>query len=162
MTNLPVRKPNRLQNYDYSQNGAYFVTVCAKDHKELFGNVVGAAFCRPHVELSKIGQTIKEETKILQSTYDMVVVDLFVIMPNHVHMIIVINNSGRQNAAPTVSRIINQWKRAISRKTGTSLWQKSFYDHIIRDEDDYCRIWEYIENNPANWFSDCYYKKEII
>jgi REP element-mobilizing transposase RayT len=94
-------------------------------------------------------------------------------MPNHVHMIICIQgdrrqdivnnnggdgvNNGRKNAASTVSRMIKQWKRAISIKIGYSVWQKSFHDHIIRDENDYCRIAEYIENNPQRWTTDCFY-----
>jgi len=154
---LQKRKPNRLKNYDYSQNGAYFVTVCAKDRAELFGKIsVGAASCRP--QLSKTGKIIESEISKLSQTYDGVSVDCHVVMPNHVHMIIVIcNENGRQNAAPTVSQMINQWKRAISKKAGFSPWQKSFHDHIIRNEADYDRIVEYIENNPANWERDCFF-----
>ena len=100
--------------------------------------------------------------------------DCSVIMPNHVHMILGIygngrwfevddergrrpKENGRQDAAPTVSRMINQWKRGVSVKTGYSVWQKSFHDHIIRDENDYRRIAEYIENNPQTWTEDCFY-----
>ncbi|MCL2396945.1 MAG: hypothetical protein FWC93_02660 [Defluviitaleaceae bacterium] len=73
-------------------------------------------------------------------------------------MIIVIDNIiGRQNAAPTLSRMMNQFKRAVSMKAGFSPWQKSFHDHIIRNEADYIRIAQYIENNPAKWEDDRYY-----
>jgi len=67
--------------------------------------------------------------------------------------------SGRQNAAPTLSQIIGQWKRAVSINAGFSLWQKSFHDHIIRSEAEYQRISQYIDQNPARWAEDEYYTK---
>ena len=135
MNYLPVRKPNRLNGYDYSRNGAYFITICAKNRECLFGNIpVGAAFCRPHY--SDIGVIVSNEINALSHTYQCVNIDCYVIMPNHIHMIICVNylDDERQNAAPTVSRMINQWKRAISIKIGYSVWQKSFHDHIIREQ----------------------------
>ena len=180
---LPKRKPNRLKNYDYGQPGVYFVTVCTKNRDELFGTIppditaVGAASCRPlascrphppKTHLSKIGEIVESEISQLSHTYGNVAVDCHVVMPNHVHMIIVIRDEGgRQDAAPTVhyngvaptvSRMINQWKRAVSIKAGFSPWQKSFHDHIIRNRSDYRQIAEYIENNPANWESDRFYE----
>ncbi|MCL2010866.1 MAG: hypothetical protein FWG71_10055, partial [Synergistaceae bacterium] len=101
---------------------------------------------------------IENEILTLSRTYEGVSVDCSVIMPNHVHMIIGIYGNGRQDAAPTVPRMMNQWKRAVSVKVGYSVWQKSFHDHIIRDEDDYRRIAEYIENNPQTWTEDCFYR----
>ena len=162
MNDLPQRKPNRLIDYDYNQNGAYFVTICAKDRLELFATIdVGAAFCRPC--LTHVGEIIENEISTLSHTYEGVSVDCYVIMPNHVHMIIGIygtwrnEENGRQNAAPTISRMINQWKRSVSIKIGFSPWQKSFHDHIIRNENDYRRITEYVENNPQRWTEDCFY-----
>ena len=163
---LPVRKQNRLQNYDYSQCGAYFVTICAKNHFELFGTIdVGANCVRP--QLSQTGEIVEAETKNISSIYQFVCVDCFVIMPNHVHMIIVIEQpndknrqmvkDGRTQFAPTISRVIKQWKGAITKKVGFPVWQKSFHDHIIRNETDYIRIAKYIENNPATWKDDCHY-----
>jgi len=97
--------------------------------------------------LTHEGEIIENEISILSSTYEGVSIDSYVIMPNHVHMIIGIYDTwrhegdgrnaeehGRQNAAPTVSRMINQWKRAVSIKIGYSVWQKPFHDHIIRIE----------------------------
>jgi len=158
MDEKPKRKPNRLKNYDYSQDGAYFITVCTKDHEELFGNItVEAAFCLR--QLSDIGALVEIEISRLDQTYEEVSVDSYVIMPNHVHMIITIcGGNRRQDAAPTsISRTINQWKRAVSMKVGFSPWQKSFHDHVIRNQEDYNRIAEYIENNPARWAEDRYY-----
>jgi REP element-mobilizing transposase RayT len=157
MKELPKRKPNRLVNYDYSLNGAYFVTICTKNRMDLFGKIiVGAASCRP--QFSEVGEIVESEILKLKHTYQDISVDYYVIMPNHVHMIISIHDeNGRQNAAPTVSRTMNQWKRAVSIKAGFSPWQKSFHDHIIRNEQEYINIAEYIENNPINWKNDCFY-----
>lgn len=165
----PVRKRNRLSGYDYSQQGAYFITVCTQNRAELFGRIVGANAVRPYTELSDLGQVVKTGVEMLPAVYPMVSVDEFVIMPNHVHMIIVIDD-GRTNAdsgrsqngrtlfaptgSPTVSRIIKQWKGVITKRMGFSPWQKSFHDHVIRSQEDYLHIAEYIENNPAQWEMD--------
>ena len=85
-----------------------------------------------------------------------VFVDKYVIMPNHIHLIIVIKG-GRAMHAPTVSNIIGQMKSFVTKRVGIPIWQKSFYDHIIRDEADYLRIAEYMENNPAKWAEDKYF-----
>ena len=159
---LPVRKPNRLKNYNYGTNGKYFLTICAKDRLELFSTIdVGAAFCRPRY--TNIGRIIEKEITVLSRSYDGVSVECFVIIPNHVHMIISIErmDGGRQDAAPTatISQMMNQWKRAVSMKVGYSVWQKSFHDHVIRDEHDYKKIAEYIENNPYVWTEDRFYPK---
>ena len=85
-------------------------------------------------------------------------VDKYVVMPNHVHMILTLPaHNGRAVRAPTVSRIVRAWKEAVTKALGTPIWQKSFYDHIIRDENDYLRIWTYLETNPAKWAEDKYY-----
>ena len=166
MKELPVRKSIRLEGHDYSTAGAYFVTICVKDgHELLWDDVpVGAAFCRPR--LSNAGKAIELEIQNLSRIYTRISITHYAIMPNHVHMIVVVDHdkrvdeeSGRQNAAPTLSRIIGQWKRSISMKLGYSIWQKSFHDHIIRNETEYQKIWQYIENNPANRTEDCYHVK---
>jgi len=156
MNNRPKRKQNRLKDFDYNQTGAYFITICAKNHAELFGNVIADEV--PKVELSPIGKIVESEITKLSSTYSNVGVDHNIIMPNHIHMIIVIREDNSHNtAAPVISQMINQWKRAVSIKAGCSPWQKSFHDHVIRNEADYRRIAEYIANNPATWENDCHY-----
>ena len=160
MKQLQSRKNIRLDGYDYSDAGAYFITICVKDGHEILWDdepFVGAAFCRPR--LSMVGEVVENEITKLSHIYDGVAVANYIIMPNHIHMIIQISGNGRQNAAPTLSRIIGQWKRAISMKLTYSIWQKSYHDHIIRDEEDYRRIWRYINENPARWEEDCYYAK---
>jgi len=168
---MPIRKPNRLKDYDYSFDGAYFVTICSKNHQELFACIDTVENCLPtgkqpiyHLKLTQIGEIIENEIKELSCTYKDVNVDYHVIMPNHVHMIIIIYESDRrqvtnrrQNAAPTISRMIGQWKRAVTIKAGRLIWQKSFYDRIIRNEEEYRKIWEYIDTNPQRWKDDEYF-----
>jgi putative transposase len=159
---LPQRKPNRIRGYDYSQNGAYFVTICTKDRHEILGNVVVASYVRPGssystFEPSDIGKLIICETEKLANVYPNVKLDRYIVMPNHVHILLIITDTGvcgrtecgRTWFAPTVSRVIKQWKGIITKQIGFSPWQKSFHDHIIRSEEEYIRIVEYIQNNPA-------------
>lgn len=148
------RKNIRLDGYDYSAPGGYFITICVKEKKKLFWGV-GASCARPG--LSQYGEVVEEELLRLSTTYENVELDKAIIMPNHVHMILKLKESGRAQLAPTVSRIIQQFKGSVTKRVGFPLWQKGFYDHIIRDEGDHLRIWEYIDTNPAKWREDCYY-----
>lgn len=181
MTNRPIRKKIRLENYDYSGNGAYFVTICTKDkmcilwdnrdkyepvkHDSIKQNIpVGTAIGRPQntgrIRLSEYGRYVKEALNAVNEHYPAVFVDKYVIMPNHVHVIFRIDtrtfsdNGGRPMAVPTISTVVNQLKGAVSRKSGFHVWQGRFYDRIIRNEREYSAFWEYIEANPENWESD--------
>ena len=155
----PVRKRNRLENYDYSQNGAYFITICSKDKQWLFWNV-GASIARPQaeVDLSYIGKIIDEMIAEIPKRYSCVNVDNYVVMPNHIHLLLMVcaDERGRAMHAPTpdISQVIQHLKGAVTKKVGKSIWQKSFYDHIVRDEKDYYKIYEYIDNNPVRWEMD--------
>ena len=168
---LPKRKRNRLIGFDYSSNGAYYLTICVKERRKLLAAInVGAHCVRPG--LSDIGQVVENEIDILSNTYPGIYVDKFVIMPNHIHVVLVISGraewllasaaseSGRTQCAPTVSRIIKQFKGAITKRIGHSIWQRSYYDHIIRNEADYLRAWQYIDENPAKWEEDEYFVRD--
>ena len=158
MKELRTRKNIRLKGYDYSGAGAYFVTICTKDKHEMLGKVVGAATCRPKVRLSEIGETVNIAINHIGNIYPHITVEHYVIMPNHVHILLRIKESdGRQIAAPTLQTVIGNMKRFVSMQIGYSIWQRSFHDHVIRDDEDYCRIAQYIEENPARWEEDCYY-----
>ena len=117
------------------------------------------------MELSEIGKIVETEIAQIPRIFNGIHIPCHVVMPNHVHMIIVVDKTydggsrdgGRPQVAPTVSRLIKQWKGVITKRIGFSPWQRSFHDHIIRNEMDYERIAEYIENNPANWESDCFF-----
>lgn len=158
---MPRRKQIRLQNYDYSTPGAYFVTICTHERRCILSEIaVGAAISRPpEVWLTPYGEIVDLAIRNIPSAYPNVSVDHSVIMPNHVHLILRIHpvESGRMISAPTLSTIVGQMKRWASKQANTALWQKSYHEHVIRSEDDYLQIWEYIENNPAKWAEDRYY-----
>lgn len=157
---LPKRKPNRLKDYDYSQMGAYFVTICVKDRKcILWNDVVGAPIGRP--QLSQIGKIIDNAIQNIPIIYVGVSIENYVIMPNHIHLIIMIKKigDGRAMRAPTISAIINQMKGYVTKQIGYSIWQKLFHDRVIRNEKEYLQMWEYINNNPLEWQEDCYFTK---
>lgn len=111
-------------------------------------------------ELSEYGNTVDIAINAINSHYHNVTVDKYIIMPNHIHMILRTTNidkNGRIISAPTIMTVIGQMKRCVSKEVGFSIWQKSYYEHIIRDENDYREIWEYIDNNIVNWDNDRYY-----
>ena len=159
---LPKRKQIRLPDYDYSAPGAYFVTICTRDRRCILSDVtVGAAISRPpEVRLTRYGEIVDLAIRNIPSVYPSVSVDHYVIMPNHIHLILQIHcvEDGRMISAPTISTVVGQMKRWISRQAGTALWQKSYHEHVIRNENDYRDIWEYIENNPIRWAEDRYYE----
>lgn len=149
---LPKRKKIRLTDYDYSSCGAYFITICTKKRQPLLWRYVGANCVRPHTQppLSDIGIVVDREIQKISTIYDHVTIDKYCIMPDHLHMIIFIHDreDGRTQFAPTLSRIVKQFKGSITKQIGTSIWQKSFIDRIIRNEQGYREAWTYIEGNP--------------
>ena len=152
---FPKRKEIRLGNYDYSTCGVYFITICTKQKKPLFWNNVGATCGRPENEyqLSDCGIIVENEIALLSSVYESVRVDKYIVMPDHIHMLVSIvpDEFGRPQVAPTISRVVQQFKGAITKKVGFSLRQKGYYDHIIRGQQDYDEIWQYIDENPLRW-----------
>jgi len=146
---LPKRKQIRLPEFDYSLCSVYFLTVCTKDRKPVFWNV-DMTCGRPQYSLSYAGSIVKAELRRISEVYSCISVDRACIMPDHVHLLLRINADadGRPQVAPTVSRIINQFKGSVTKKLGEAIWQKSFYDHVVRNDEDYLACWQYIENNP--------------
>lgn len=156
---LPKRKPNRLKNYDYSQNGAYFITICTKDRQELLWKT-GARIQQTQdaIPLSAHGVIVDTAIRDIPKYYPCVSLDKYVIMPNHIHMILTIaNEDGRAMRAPTIATVINQLKGHVTKQIGGSLWQKLYHDRIIRNEPEYLKIWQYIDTNPLKWEEDCFY-----
>ena len=182
---LPIRKHPRLKGYDYSSSGAYFITLCVKDKREMLGQIVGRDDlgtprcrdnCNPtwlrktfnisYMQLSKHGEIAERYLEGIEPHYKHkgVVVDKYTIMPNHVHIIIIINNN---NGAPGSSRpasalipnILAAFKKMTNKEFGFKMWQDSYHDHIIRNEVQYQKIWQYIDENPLKWHEDCYYTK---
>ena len=163
------RKPLRLPDYDYAAHGAYFITICTDQRKPLLWSdghphfdpqrPVGAAISRPqiHLPLSQYGRIAEQAILAIPTHYPAVTVDNYVIMPNHIHAILRItttDGSGRMISAPTLSTVVGQMKRWVSKQAGRPIWQKSFYDHVIRNQREYLDTWAYIDGNPFQWAED--------
>lgn len=158
-------KTTRLQNYDYSWDGAYFITICTKNREHFFGEIIDGLL--QETESAKICRACWSD---LPNHYPNCILDLFVIMPNHVHGIIFIKNfrieTGLKPVSTepkqySISEIIRGFKTFTARKIndfqntqGISFWQSRFYDHIIRNDDALDRIRQYILDNHANWEKD--------
>ena len=160
---FPKRRNMRLKDYDYSRNGAYFITICTHNRQHLLGTmIVGAALAPPdnasEIVLTEYGKNVKLHIESLHRHYDGICVNKYVIMPNHIHTIVVINTGGA-SAAPTTTlgNLIRGFKSGVSRECGFSIWQRGYHDHIIRNEDEYQKIWEYIDENPMRWTEDKYF-----
>ena len=159
---LPKRKPLRLKDYDYRTPGAYFITVCTKDKKLLFGPV-GAD--------SISAQIVKRAFMEVIKGYSCVACPIFTVMPNHFHALIVISRADMESA-PTIPEIVQAFKRystieytklvkdGVLPSFDRQIWQRSFYDHVIRDQKDYDEIYRYIEENPIKWELDKLYRVE--
>ncbi len=161
---MKSRKPNRLREYDYSKNGYYFVTICTQNLVEWFGKIEN-----DQMVLNEYGQVVLECWHDLPNHYRNIKLDESVIMPNHIHGIIIIeNNVGNRHACSLQMErqhqilpvVIGSYKSAVARyihqtKNGQDFhWQKSFYDHVIRNENELAFIREYILNNPRKWDLD--------
>ena len=157
---LPKRKPMRLPDYDHSTPGAYFVTICTKDRKCILSNLtVGAdALGGPRLQLTDTGKVIEQ---YILSTHRMTSfrVEKYVFMPNHIHMILWIDSGPPRASAPTASDAVGALKRLVNRRLGHDIWQRSFHEHVIRNENDYREIWQYVDQNPAKWAEDRYYEQ---
>ena len=158
----PTRKKNRLSNYDYSQNGAYFITICTENRKCILSTIVGAINDRPaYSQLSVAGEKVEEVIRGIPVHYPNVRLEKYVIMPNHVHLLLMIDTlHGRSMIAPTISTVVRHMKGFATRSIGHRVFQKSFHDHIIRDQAHFDLIWNYIDTNPIRWEQDCFYTEE--
>jgi REP element-mobilizing transposase RayT len=165
----PGRKSQRLQNYDYAQPGAYFVTICVHRRQYRLGNVSAGHFA-PSVE-GEIADRFWIHTQV---HFNRISIDAYVIMPNHVHAIIVIEGSSNRRGGVTpplqnrdslgdvVAYYKYQTTKAINLLAGTSgtrFWQRNYYDHVIRDETDLARYRQYILDNPLRWELDRYFMR---
>ena len=156
----PYRKQQRLKHYDYSSNGAYFITICTAQRNQntmaqinakgpdhgLFGGPSAA------VALTDAGRIVKDLIERIDQVYPGVRVDTYCIMPDHIHMLLILQ--GKEDgppkaAAPTaIPKIINSLKSLATKRCGLALWQRGYYDHIVRCEEELNEIREYIEQNP--------------
>ena len=151
---IPKRKFARLKNFDYSSCGAYFLTICTEERRNYFWENVGATTGRPqNIELSPYGKTVDEAILNIPTIYPAISIDFYVIMPDHIHLLLVIHTdeNGRPMVAPTLSRVIQQMKGYVTKRIGVSIWQKLFFDHVIRNQQDYEEHIKYIYENPMKW-----------
>lgn len=157
---LTKRKQNRLTEYDYSRPNAYFITICTDNRRNLFWLDVGAISNQSkNMQLTDIGTIVRRSIEDIPMYYPTITVDNYVIMPNHVHLLLQIHpdNNGRSMIAPTISTVVRLMKGAVTKQAGFPIWQKGFYDHVIRNDKDYQEIWNYIEGNPSKWAEDQLY-----
>lgn len=154
--------PNRLKDFDYNTDGAYFITICTKDRKCILSTIVGEGLCAlPQNILTPIGKEIEKSIQYINNNYNNVFIDKYVVMPNHVHIVLIINHGAGGLGDPPLQNIIGQFKSFTTKQYGKQLWQRSYHDHIIRDEKDYLNIWEYVNNNALKWQQDKYFTGEI-
>lgn len=164
MNDLPKRKPNRLKNYDYSQNGLYFITICIQDKKHILSKII-VGDGSPVPQLTVYGQVVKKYIERLPEKFSGVRAEKYVIMPNHIHILVEIYNApfGTGDPSPTIGSVIGWFKyqttkqiNSLRNTPGECVWQRSFHDHIIRNLQDYEEIWQYIDENPLKWELDCF------
>ena len=177
---LRKRKSNRLKDYDYSETGAYFVTICVKEKHCILSTIVGdgvldvpgkssnlSGISRAEVLLTDIGAIIQNQLEEMRQTYDHILIDSYVIMPNHIHLLLSLReqapagDSGTSRTpSPTNASIpsfVSCLKRFTNKKAGFDIWQRSYHDHIIRSEEDDWLHRQYIEQNPQRWAEDEYH-----
>ncbi|MBQ9761220.1 MAG: transposase [Clostridia bacterium] len=165
---LPQRKRIRLRSFDYNQNGAFFITICTRNRRCLLSHIVGTGVLDgPQMELTNYGKIADKHLYNMSFFYDDLTVEKYVIMPNHIHLLIRIcreesvdGPSGtpvptKQNSM--VSRFVSSFKRFCNKEYGENIWQRGSHDHIIRNSRDYVNIRNYIELNPMYWKKDRFY-----
>lgn len=159
--NLPNRKNARLNSAYYNQSGAFFITICTMGRKKILSRICGGTSIldRPHVQLMPHGTIAEKYIHQLDAFYENLSVDNYVIMPDHIHFLISISyaNGHPGTGAPTkrtsvIARFVGTFKRFCNIEYGENIWQARYYDHIVRNRQDYDEIWQYIENNPRNSF----------
>ena len=154
MNNIPKRKHIRIEDYDYSTPGAYFITVCTANREKIFWSDRRGELCSPsNAPLSDIGMIVDHEIQKLNSVYDSLRVDKYCIMPDHIHLLISIHNGEDtpEKRTSRIARFIGTFKRFCNKEYGENIWQGRFHDHVIRNQQDYDETWEYIANNPRKW-----------
>jgi len=161
---LPQRKKNRLSGYDYSSSGVYFVTICTEQSVHLLcDEPVGDGFPVPN----HWGEIVSSHIRMISQQYPCVKVEKYIIMPNHLHILLSIRKvENSQQVTPSLGTVIGWFKYNTTKHIRNEfdvpckrVFQRSYHDHIVRNEKEYWKIWEYIDNNPLKWKEDCFYTK---
>ncbi|MBE6546432.1 MAG: hypothetical protein E7668_03185 [Ruminococcaceae bacterium] len=167
MDELKKRKTPRLQGFDYNSVGVYFITICTKDRQCILSRIVGTGVLDcPQVKLTKYGEIAKKYIQQLNDFYDHISVESYVIMPNHIHILLFVKENG-QSRTPVPTRansafaqFVSTLKRFCNKEYGENIWQTRCNDHIIRNRQDYEKHLRYIYENPLRWQFDTLYVKE--
>ena len=153
MKKINKRKKNRLQNYNYSNPGYYYITICTKNFVEYFGEI-----SNEKMRLNELGKIADSKCREIPNHYDNVEIEIFKVMPNHIHLIIILNEVGKDSEKKVglISTVIKSLKGIITKETKKTFniqfeWQRSFYDHVIRNEKSLYRISSYIKHNELKW-----------
>ncbi len=152
-----IRKNIRLRNYDYSQNGCYYVTICT-NFKQLYLSKILENRGAADSILSPVGKMVDESIHFIHNYYDGVSIDKYCIMPNHVHMLITLSGAQGGRGNPPLRDVVGRLKsfttkrfREITNRSDAILWQRDYYEHVIRNEEDFLEKSRYIDENPAKW-----------
>ena len=163
------RKLPRLAGYDYATPGVYFITICTLNKQCYFGTVCPTEFVgEACVNHSPMGVIARDCLLEIENHFPGIKVDNWVIMPNHIHILLRVEERIYPFPTADISNVIGKFKAAVTRKANClhicpgKLWQSSFYDHIIRNEADYQSIWQYISGNPSKWLEDQFYVKNSV
>ncbi len=162
-SNFHERISTRCKNYDYASSGAYFITICTQDRVSRLSEIVGEGYSLP--QLTPDGEIAERWIKRIGEKYPSVYVACYVIMPNHIHLLLHLKkSSGRDDPSPTISAVVGWLKYQITSEINLSngnpiekVFQRSFHDHIIRSRDAYQMIYKYIHENPIRWKFDKLY-----
>ena len=162
---LPQRKHPRLGDYDYSTPGAYFITICTQGRRCILSNIVGQGLAPAEIRYTAYGNIAQEQLRLLPERYPRLKIDQYVIMPNHIHAVLILEEAAEGGSREKITDIICAYKSLTTRECKKAypidkLFQTSFYEHIIRGQADYAEISEYIANNPKQWELDELYAKE--
>ena len=162
---LPKRKRVRLEHYDYSTPGGYFITICTHNRRCLLSRIVGRGLAPAEIQYTPYGKIAREQLLLLEERYPSLKIDQYVIMPNHIHVLLLLKEAPGDSRSPSVTDVICTFKSLTTRQCKKAnpidkLFQTSFYEHVIRGREDYHEIAEYIVNNPQKWELDHLYVKE--
>ncbi len=170
MEELKIRKTPRCQSFDYNSAGAYFITICTQSRRCILARIVGTGVLDcPQIKLTKYGEIADKYIKQLNDFYDHISVESYVIMPNHIHFLLIIKGDG-QSRTPvptnvmrsnsTFSKFVSTFKRFCNKEYGENVWQARCNDHVIRTRKDYEEHMRYIYENPSRWYFDELYAEE--
>lgn len=164
----PRRKNNRLIGFDYSSAGTYFITICTADRECTLATIIDVGDGFPVPQLTGAGYIADKYINFINNKYPTVFVDNYVIMPNHIHLLLVLCENGTGNPSPTIGNVVGWLKYVVTKQINIDndvsrhkIFQRSYHDHIVRNEPSYRKIYDYITNNPLNWENDCFYNNEI-